>query len=222
MRPYQLTRERADGSVPARQLGRGRPGKHIVHFPSLKNEGVIVCESRLEADFCLWLEYDKNVATYRPQPDPARLVVNESRVRYTPDFLSTSLTGAEKLWEIKPRGVYQWPAYLRKMAEASTHYRAQGRDFELVTDVVIRRDPHLRNLRWLYAQAHVVDPRESAHLWDILDQMEEPVTLGRLFQQPVPVGIRAIAGAVFHGELEINMAEPIGPRSLVMRMAARP
>ena len=47
MRPYRLTHHRIDQDVPARTLGRGRPGKQIVHFPSLKNEGVIVCESRL-------------------------------------------------------------------------------------------------------------------------------------------------------------------------------
>lgn len=222
MRPYQLTRERDDGFVPARHLSRGRPGKQIVHFPSLKNEGVVVCESRLEADFCLWLEYDKGVVTYQPQPCQARLLVDGNFHAYTPDFLSTSLTGGRKLWEVKPDGVCRWPAYLRKMIVAAAHFRAQGQDFELVTSVVIRRDPELRNLHWLYAQAHVVDPRESAHLWDILGQMGEPTTLGCLCQQPVPVSIRAIARAVFCGELQINMAEPVGPRSIVTRTGVRP
>lgn len=215
MRPYRLTHHRIDQDVPARTLGRGRPGKQIVHFPSLKNEGVIVCESRLEADFCLWLEYDRDVVSYRPQPETVSLIVDDKAYRYTPDVLAISFTGVEKIWEVKPHGVYRWPAYLRKMIVAEEYFAAQGRDFELVTDSVIRCQPSLRNLRWLYAQAHAIDPRAIPHLWDSLQGLTGPVTLGRLLNQAVPVSVRAIAHAVFQGQLAINLGEVWGPHSVL-------
>ena len=215
MRPYRLTHHPLDQDAPARKLGKGRPGKQIVHFPSLKNQGVVVCESRLEADFCLWLEYDKDVVSYRPQPETVFLIVDDKAHRYTPDVLAISFTGVEKIWEIKPQGVYRWPTFLRKMVAAHDYFAIRGQDFELVTDSVIRCQPSLRNLRWLYAQAHVVDPRASRHLWDSLQGLTGPVTLGHLLEQAVPVSIRAIAHAVFQGQLAINLGEVWGPHSVL-------
>ena len=215
MRPYLLTRGQGIRNQPVRKLGKGRPGKQIVHFPSLKNQGVVVCESRLEADFCLWLEYDKDVVSYRPQPETVSLIVDDEAHWYTPDVLATSFTGATKMWEVKPQGVYRWPAYLRKMVAAHEYFARRRQDFELVTDQVIRCQPRLRNLRWLYAQAHMVDPRATHHLWDSLQGLAEPVTLGHLLNQAVPVSIRAIAQAVFRRQLAINLGEVWGPHSVL-------
>ena len=52
----------------ARIIKKGRMGVHIVYFPSIKNSRVVVCESKLEAEFCQWLEFDPDIVSYSPQP----------------------------------------------------------------------------------------------------------------------------------------------------------
>lgn len=213
MGPYRLTRDQGIRNQPVRTIGRGRPGQQTVHFPSLKNRGVVVCESRLEADFCLWLEYDAEVVSYQPQPKTVPLFVDDATYRYTPDFLAVYFTGEEKAWEVKPRGVYQWPAYLRKIAAAKEYFAAQGQRFELITDETIRRQPHLRSLRWLYAHAHCVSPRACRDVGDCLNAMGGASTLGCLLEQAAPVSLGAIAEAIFSGHLQIDLETPLGPQS---------
>ena len=221
MRPYLLTRGQGIRNQPVRTIGRGHPGQQTVHFPSRKNEGVVICESRLEADFCLWLEYDLEVVSYRPQPQTIPLFVDAVLHRYTPDFLAVYFTGEEKAWEVKPHGVYQWPAYLRKIAAAKEYFAAQGQGFELITDEAIRRQPHLRSLRWLYAHAHVIGPHARRYLWDWLKGAGGSSTLGHLLQQGAPVSICAIADAIFCGQLAIRLDTPLGPSSLLTIQGVR-
>ncbi|WP_137806985.1 TnsA endonuclease N-terminal domain-containing protein [Pseudomonas sp. G(2018)] len=83
----------------------GRKGSQVTIFPSRKNAAAVICESRLEAHFCVELERSRNVLQYEAHPFTIHFM--EGRYRYTPDFLVQFTDGEQKLIEVKNDHSYQ-------------------------------------------------------------------------------------------------------------------
>ncbi len=174
MEPYRLV-SRDFEPQPARLLKRGRYGTHIVHFPSLKNGRVIVCESRLEADFALGLEFDRSVSSYLPQPKTIDVAVGSALHSYTCDFEAIHLAAPTKYWEVKPDGVQQNLGLQRLFDAVRTHHESLGNRFEVICNKDIRREPCLGNMKLLYAKAHVVPTRTVMYLRERINGYDGPI-----------------------------------------------
>ena len=71
--------------------------KHTINFYSTKNDCHIWCESFLERNYALMLEFDESVKEYASQPES----FNVFGRRYTPDFLVEYKSGYAEYVEIK-------------------------------------------------------------------------------------------------------------------------
>jgi len=71
-------------------------------FPSALNGRCIGCESRLEQEFYLKLEFDRNVCSYEEQPFKISGEIGDKKVSYTPDCLINYRDGRpDRFVEIK-------------------------------------------------------------------------------------------------------------------------
>jgi hypothetical protein len=193
---------------PSRSLKKGKYGKHIVHFPSLKNRKVVVCESELEADFCVWLEYEANVVEYAPQPGTFSLALEGAPSRYTPDFQITYDTGEIRYIEVKPDHIFQDAGYLRKIDEFKRIAEQHGYSFGLVTERDIRIQPKLRNLQNLYNRLHLVTDVEVAYALDSLKSSSTGITLRTLLSSSFPPSVKSIAKGVFTRLISADLDQP--------------
>lgn len=134
-----------------RKLTKGRSGKRIVFFPSRKNEGLMPCESRLEADNCLNLEFDHSVISYRTQPFTIDLGGNES---YTPDSVHLDNLGSLYIREIKFSGALECKKLLARLERINTIFTKQGINFNVLTEKNLQLIPKLNNYKLLYRCSH--------------------------------------------------------------------
>ncbi|MFJ5296842.1 Tn7 transposase TnsA N-terminal domain-containing protein [Pseudomonas sp. NPDC088368] len=208
MRPPS-TFENSRTQTPSRLLKKGKYGKHITHFPSFKNKKVVVCESELEADFCVWLEYEEQVVAYAPQPGTFTFVVDDRAVRYTPDFEITYGTGEIRYAEIKPDHIAEDTGYLRKVGEFRKVCELAGYGFDLITERDIRIQPKLRNLQNLYNRMHLVTDTELGYALDSLRQPSVSAsTVRSLLALTYPPSMKSIAKAVFSGLMLADLDQP--------------
>lgn len=71
--------------------------KHTINFYSTKNDCHIWCESFLERNYALILEFDESVQEYASQPESFSVFGR----RYTPDFLVEYKSGHSEYVEVK-------------------------------------------------------------------------------------------------------------------------
>ena len=188
---------------PARNIASSKAGKQTTVFPSRKNGTSIICESRLEADACLAWEQDPSVLRYYAQPAHLFVVVKEKGTSYTPDFAVIYDTGKTRFVEVKPDTVWDKPKYLALFKETKK-LLAPRHQFQLLTSKEIRKQPRLRNLKAIYHQSSRVTKLERAFLRDQLSVLSSPVQVRTLLSLPTPPSARAIAAAIFEGELRLN------------------
>ena len=72
------------------------------YFSSYKNKRQINFESKLEHDFYLLLEFDRNVQSYHEQPFLVYYKYQGLTRRYPTDTLITYIDGSQKVFEVKP------------------------------------------------------------------------------------------------------------------------
>lgn len=190
----------------ARNIRKGRAGVHIVYFPSIKNSRVIVCESKLEADFCQHLEYDIDVVSYTPQPITIKLLVEAREVAYTPDFQVSYRYRPDEFKEVKPESVTSWDAYMELMQTANNHFRHQGLFFEMKTDTDIRREPFLSNLKYFYSKLTHVSEGECSYLLEVLGKMGGISTYGALLDHHQPPSIGSISKMLYARKIQIDLS----------------
>ncbi len=200
---------------PSRNIKNGHFGKHIVYFPSLKNSRQIVCESKLEADFCLLLEFDQSIISYHPQPITISTVVGDTRKRYTPDFLIKRRYQKDLYVEIKPDAQLLTNDYLEHILQARRQFRKRGANFLLIDAKKIRTHHKLNNLRTIYSRIHNTTKLEDDYLQDYLKETLFPCSIKRLVSNPNAPTLNAILKAIFTHKLYMNLDEPISPTSTV-------
>ncbi|MFD3301447.1 TnsA endonuclease N-terminal domain-containing protein [Aquipseudomonas alcaligenes] len=140
-----------------KQKPKGVWSKPIRHFYSVKNLARFWCESLLERDALLALEFDEAVESYKAQPVSfAYTAINGKPARYTPD----------QLVKFKDDRGYQFreikmakridDALQEKMAWIRRHINdACGAGLEIVTDEDIRLGDSIFNMNMLYPYKRV-------------------------------------------------------------------
>lgn len=127
-----------------------RRGRRIRgYFPSTKLGRMVAWESLLERDAILLLEFSPGVASYQEQPALVHYAHGLRMREYYPDFEVVLGCGSVLHLEVKPASKLALPAVAAKLRAVARHYAVQGRDYRIVTDQEIRREPLHSNLKTL-------------------------------------------------------------------------
>jgi hypothetical protein len=121
-------------------------------FPSRKTGRMIHHEGQLELEAIFLFETSPRIVRYREQPVTIRYPdPDEAELRkYTPDFELVLATGEQIYVEVKPTASLLHQKVQHKLSCVAEHMRRAGMAFVILTDEVIRQEPRLSNLRWLY------------------------------------------------------------------------
>jgi TnsA endonuclease N terminal len=143
-------------------------------FPSLKNERMVHWESQLERDAIFLFEYSAAVHSYREQPFTTFYVIDDRTYRYTPDFELTFVDQSKLVVEVKPALKMEQPEIRRKFDRVGEHFEAKGQKFRVLTDLEIRQQQLLENLKLV--QRYRCPP---------LSNLERRNVLAKLAQLPI-------------------------------------
>jgi hypothetical protein len=135
-----------------RKLWKGITGKRIVFFPSIKNKGQMPCESRLEADNCLDLEFENDIKSYRTQPFTIKL---NNKDTYTPDTLHIDHLGNLTVREVKFSGALECNKLRIRLAKINSFFLKHGISFVVLTEKQLQISPQVENRKYLYRCSHL-------------------------------------------------------------------
>lgn len=151
-----------DGHQRARTIVRPTGGIVRGKFPSRKNGRMVHHEGLLELDAIYLFETSPLIVRYREQPLTIRYADGNRLRRYTPDFELLLETGEIVLVEIKPESRLRAEDVRHTLDQIKEHMVRGSVSFIVLTDQVIRREPRLANLKWIYHRAARVPPTTSA------------------------------------------------------------
>jgi hypothetical protein len=117
------------------------------YFPSLKNGHPVAWESQLEGGLFRLLELSPFVLRYEVQPSRERLPFGDTFLDYVPDVRVFLANGSEWWIEVKPSRKLPILSVKQKLSAASIHFPATNRNFLVVTDELIWREPLATNLQ---------------------------------------------------------------------------
>jgi len=134
-----------------RKINKGRTGTRINFLPSLKNKAMMPCESRLEADSCLELEFNQSVVAYRVQPFTIQISAKET---YTPDSIHRDTLGGYTVREVKVSSKLKDEILIKRLARICNIFINIGIGFEVKTETDLQCDPESINRKYLYRSSH--------------------------------------------------------------------
>lgn len=190
---------------PRRPLQTPYYGKHLIFFPSRKNQRLIACHSALEADYCVHLEYETLVVSYECQPGPFDVDIAGRPQPYTPDF-RVETTEEVYFTEVKI-DFSQASERTRLKLEAARHYFArEGSSLAYADLQSIRPGPRLGNLKFLYLHSFNLGADEYGACLRLLSELRYPISMRELFNHAAEVRERAIYKALFERRLECDLS----------------
>ncbi len=135
-----------------RKIRKGLTGKRVIFFPSSKNNALMPCESRLEAENCLAMEFDQSVQNYRSQPFTIRLSGKET---YTPDSVQKCRQGNFSFREVKFSGSLESQKLIERLAKIKLILSSANYRFEVLTEQDLHNYPENENRKYLYRNTHL-------------------------------------------------------------------
>lgn len=180
-------------------------GKHLIFFPSRKNQRLITCHSALEADYCVHLEYDSLVVSYESQPGPFAVDIAGCLHPYTPDF-RVETTEEVYFTEVKI-DFSQASTLTRSKLEAARQYFArEGNLLAYADQQSIRPGHRLSNLKFLYLHSFNLGADEYGACLRLLEKLRYPISLRALLNHATEVRERAIYKSLFERRLECDLS----------------
>jgi hypothetical protein len=140
-----------------RQVISRSPCRVVYKFPSIKLGRTVYCESGLELDYAFLLDADHGKAlSFQEQPGKISYHLHGKSHTYTPDFLVIR-PDKKQVVEVKPESK-AWSEENRTLFEivGSICHKA-GYEFVVATDVRIRVEPRLYNIKllWKYGRTPI-------------------------------------------------------------------
>lgn len=196
---------------PSRLPRHGRHGSRVNIFPSKKNNAPLMCESLLEAAFCLELERRTDVASYRIHP--YTLTFTPAKTRYTPDFEVTFVSGVQHLIEVKNDQSF---ADQRTKARLSRIIDLLAEQDCLLECLAMNHFYNLiraTNLNYLYNRGYNSNGGADTEICRHIARLDKPISLEQLMKasfEPTDV-----AHALFYKAIKCDMQKLITDRSMV-------
>ena len=183
----------------------GRMGSLVTMFSSRKNASVIVCESLLEAAFCLELERRADVINY--ETHPCTLNFLGTRYRYTPDFLVCFSDGSQRFVEVKNDQSYNDKATSARITRYSEILAEHGCMLEYMAASQFFRRARSHNLAFLYQQAFSCNGESTKKLRALVATRQLPTSIGQLLDLNFLPS--HIAHTIFYGALDVDLSQKI-------------
>lgn len=120
-----------------------------MRIPSSKLARMVECESILEGDVALLLEYSPGVVSYQEQPALIQYWDGEQMRNYFPDFEAVLLDGSRIHIEAKHSHKLAKPRLADKYRAIATHYQLTPVQYRIITELECQREPLRSNLRRL-------------------------------------------------------------------------
>lgn len=136
-------------------------------IPSRKNKRMVHCEGLLERDAAILFETSPHIARYGEQPITIHYPDGNRLRRYTPDFEVLLHSGESVYVGIKPERNLAKDDVKHKLACVTEYFARSGKRFAILPDTVIRQQPRLTNLYWLYKKSPRT-PRRPLWPWPVL------------------------------------------------------
>lgn len=134
-----------------------RRGKNFrVKFPSRKLGRMVHCESLVEKDAVLHIEYDPDICFYQEQPAEILYYQEDGAVKkYYPDFLIRRQDGSQLFIEVKKEKELAKPDLIKKLAAIAVSMERQGHEFKIWTERLINKEPRSSNIKRIHAAVRV-------------------------------------------------------------------
>jgi len=178
-------------------------------FPSLKNGVSVGCESYLEAECCLLLEYDRDVTRYHAQPHCYEWIDAEQHYRYTPDFRVHCIDGSSYLIEVKQDFEHIKQTYKDKLVSFSELCRNHGWLYQKWSMAQIQSQVNFDTLRYLYSRSHHIDAVDKFFFIEAAQQIKWPVTLGQLIEELPQFSINLLCHLLFFQTLAADLHQSV-------------
>lgn len=201
--------------------------KVIGDFYSHKMGGFLRFESTLERDWLLWLEYRRDVLSYLCQPQTFSFVAHAKGRQYTPDVLvEFNSNRRATCFEVKPADICDSPRIQRRFRYCAAAVEQHGYDFEVVTEVDIRPEPQLTNLKRLasYASEPALTESEARVLYGVMDSLGTSsihTVLQACTESGMPLTLNAIYRELFCGGLDADITQPLNRLSHIWAREVR-
>ncbi|CRL51606.1 MULTISPECIES: hypothetical protein [unclassified Pseudomonas] len=180
-------------------------GKHAVYFPSRKNQHQLICDSMLEADYCVLLEYDSTVVNYWRTPGVFDLSIEQKVIHYTPDFLIETLDQFYYT-EVKVDFKQLSPLTLAKLHAANTLFNESDRSLRYADEKNIREGELLRNIKHLYLHSFNVSDDEFGDCLRQIKALTGSVCLGDFMAGTHGPSARSVYKAMFDRILKFDLS----------------
>jgi len=109
------------------------------------------CESVLETDALMTLEFDPHVTTYTTQPFSINYAIEGRKRRYTPDILAKYGDNSFKSIEVKPLAKFQQPKNIKKFTVLRAFFQRElDHPLILLSCADIYQGAQIDNLKRLY------------------------------------------------------------------------
>lgn len=127
------------------------------YFPSKKLKRMVQYESLLERDAIYLFEFSPGIVSYQEQP-ALILYEHECKTRkYYPDFELILKAGKPLHVEIKPEQKLQSYKLAEKYKAIHRRYQSHNANFLILTDILIRQEPLLSNLKTIAKAKNIPD-----------------------------------------------------------------
>jgi TnsA endonuclease N terminal len=176
----------------------------------------------LQKDFMYWLEFDTDVLSYDTPAITVNYQSNGKEKSHTPDFQVVRYQ-KKQIIEVKSQKTVESEKYIQLYKMLSGLYDETGWTFVVLTELEIRREPILSNIKLLYGYA-----RESFSIdeyrdcWEIA-RSNAPASLAEVFpildQQRIRRNV--LFKLLFHNLVEIDIQQPITASSSIVSVVEK-
>lgn len=187
------------------------PHTVVYKFPSIKLGRTVYCESGLELDYVYLLDTDHgDVITFQEQPGKIKYHFNDRLHKYTPDFMVIR-PNKRQIVEVKPEAKASSEEYRTLFGIIEPICREAGYEFIVATDVKIRVQPRLQNIKllWKYGRTPIY-PKHQIYCQEFFSCGGDRV-LGELFEffARREEGRAIVFSLLFWGVIGIDVNSPI-------------
>jgi hypothetical protein len=203
-------------AVGVRKISNAGSKKVIGKFPSLKMETAIWWESQIERDYIYLLEIDPNVKAYLSQPFKISYQEQGKLRTYTPDFWVKRME-KEQVVEVKADSQIKKSQNQQLWRIITNWCWQQGWDFLVVTDLMIRQQPKLQNIKLLFKYSRTNITQQN--YWDCYNyfSQKQAITLQQAEQDLKGKGIskNQLYKLLYWGFLETDLSQTLSEESLI-------
>jgi len=188
-------------------LTKGRPGSRVTFFPSRKNAGPVTCGNLLQANYCVHLEYRRDVLTYQCRPP----TVCCDSLRYKADFLVVLHNGSQVYLKFLPD---DQPEIRNQKQAVEAALRDRGLLFHWMAPADRPHSLVSYNLRTLYHHSFGSSQQAVQQVSAEVRALPEQRTT---FEALLASGASSadICHAIFLDDLQINLEQHLTPHTMI-------